>query len=101
VATRTGGEGIGLDDCPDAAARRRLYWIRTLRLTAILLAIWFAVTYLVILFALPLNRVSVFGFPFAFYMGAQGALIVYVALVVFYARYMNRLDREFGVHEED
>jgi putative solute:sodium symporter small subunit len=27
-------------------------------------------------------------------------LIVYVALIVFYAWYMNRLDREFGVAEE-
>lgn len=80
--------------------RRKEYWRRTLRITAILLAIWFVVTYVVIFFAVPLNQFTVLGFPFAFYMGAQGALVVYVALIVYYARYMNKLDREFGVAEE-
>jgi len=32
-------------------------------------------------------------------MGAQGALIVYVVIIWYYARYMNALDREYGVHE--
>ena len=30
---------------------------------------------------------------------AQGALLVYVAIIIFYARYMNRLDNEYGVEE--
>jgi putative solute:sodium symporter small subunit len=34
-------------------------------------------------------------------MGAQGALIVYVVMIWYYARYMNRLDREYGVDEAD
>ena len=42
-----------------------------------------------------------FGWPFAFYMGAQGALIVYLLLVAYYAYAMNRLDRRFGVDEDD
>jgi len=87
---------------PDSTAlRRREYWRRTLRVTAALLAVWFVVTYVVSWFAVPLNQFTFFGFPFAFYMGAQGSLIVYVGLIVFYAWYMNRLDREFGVAEED
>ncbi|WP_374605444.1 DUF4212 domain-containing protein [Arenimonas sp.] len=85
---------------PVTEERRKEYWRRTLRVTAILLSIWFVVTYVVIFFAVPLNQFTFVGFPFAFYMGAQGALIVYVALIVFYAWYMNRLDREFGVAEE-
>ncbi|MAL03583.1 MAG: hypothetical protein CL625_04840 [Arenimonas sp.] len=85
---------------PVTEERRKEYWRRTLRVTAILLSIWFVVTYVVIFFAVELNQFTFLGFPFAFYMGAQGALIVYVALIVFYAWYMNRLDREFGVAEE-
>jgi putative solute:sodium symporter small subunit len=81
--------------------RRAAYWRKTVTMTAILLAIWFVVTYVVAFFAVPLNNISFFGFPFAFYMGAQGALVVYLLLIFFYARYMNRLDREFGVSEED
>ncbi|HEY9142629.1 MAG TPA: DUF4212 domain-containing protein, partial [Arenimonas sp.] len=76
---------------PVTEERRKEYWRRTLRITAILLSIWFVVTYVVIFFAVPLNQFTFLGFPFAFYMGAQGALIVYVALIVFYAWYMNRL----------
>lgn len=85
---------------PVTEERRQEYWRRTLRITAILLAIWFLVTYVVIWFAVPLNQFTFLGFPFAFYMGAQGSLAVYVVLIVFYAWYMNRLDREFGVSEE-
>jgi putative solute:sodium symporter small subunit len=34
-------------------------------------------------------------------MAAQGALIVYVAIIGYYAWYMNRLDGEYGVSEGD
>jgi putative solute:sodium symporter small subunit len=36
-----------------------------------------------------------------FYMGAQGALIVYVLIVWYYARRMNDLDRQYGVNEAE
>jgi putative solute:sodium symporter small subunit len=32
-------------------------------------------------------------------MSAQGSLIVYVVLIWIYARYMNKLDIEYGVQE--
>ena len=75
------------------------YWRKNLRLTAILLGIWFVVTFVAIYFARELNEIVILGFPFAFYMGAQGALIIYVLIVGFYARRMNQLDKEYGVHE--
>ncbi len=79
--------------------KHREYWNRNLRLTAVLLGIWFVVTFVVIWFAKPLNDIVIAGFPFAFYMGAQGALIIYVAVIWYYARRMNQLDLEYGVHE--
>jgi putative solute:sodium symporter small subunit len=82
------------------SASREEYWSRNLRITAILMAIWFFVTYVLAFFARELNF-TFFGWPFSFYMGAQGALIVYVAIIFFYARYMSRMDREFGVEEEE
>jgi putative solute:sodium symporter small subunit len=75
------------------------YWQRNLRMTAILLAIWFVVTFVVIFFAPQLNEIVIMGFPFAFYMGAQGSLIIYVLIIWFYARRMNQLDNEYGVQE--
>lgn len=74
------------------------YWHRNLRITAILLAIWFIVTFVVAWFARELSF-NFFGWPFSFYMGAQGALVVYVWIIWYYARYMNRLDSEYGVEE--
>lgn len=79
----------------------REYWRKNIKLTAILLAIWFVVTYVVGFFARDLNAITVFGFPIGFYMGAQGALIVYVVIIFYYATRMNRMDREYGVAEED
>jgi putative solute:sodium symporter small subunit len=74
------------------------YWNKNLRITAILLAIWFVVTFVAGWFARELNEITLIG-PLGFYMGAQGALIVYVLIIWYYARYMNKLDKEYGVHE--
>jgi putative solute:sodium symporter small subunit len=79
--------------------RHREYWQRNLTITAILLAIWFVVTFVEAWFARELNNVSIGGFPLGFYMSAQGSLIVYVVLIGVYAWYMNRLDREYDVDE--
>ncbi len=68
-------------------------------MTAILLVIWFVVTFVVSYYARELSAISLFGFPFGFYMGAQGTLVIYVLIIWFYVRYMNALDREFGVSE--
>ncbi len=80
--------------------RHREYWRRNLRITAVLMAIWFVVTFVVGYAARDLSF-NFFGWPFSFWMGAQGALIVYVILIWYYARTMNRLDREYGVDEAD
>jgi len=81
--------------------KHKEYWRKNLRVTGILLAIWFVVTFVVSYFARELSGLTFFGFPFSFYMGAQGALIVYVLIVWYYARYMNALDKEYGVREGD
>lgn len=81
--------------------RHRAYWRRNLRVTAGLLLIWFLVTFVAAFYARELNAITIFGFPLGFYMGAQGALLVYLAIIGFYARYMNRLDKAFGVQEDE
>ena len=75
------------------------YWQKTLRITAILLFIWFLATFVVGFFARSLNEITFFGWPLAFYMAAQGSLIIYVVIIWYYARYMNRLDRVYDVQE--
>ena len=73
-------------------AKQRVYWRRTLRLTVALLVIWLVVTFVVSFYARELNEISFFGFPLGFYMGGQGALLIYVLIVGYYAQRMNRLD---------
>lgn len=80
--------------------RHRSYWQKNLRITGILLAIWFLVTFGVGYFARDLNF-NFFGWPFSFWVASQGALIVYVAIIWYYAHVMNKLDIEHGVAEEE
>lgn len=79
---------------------RRRYWRRSLRLTAILLGVWFVVTFGVAYFARELNF-DFFGWPFSFWVGAQGALVAYCLINGVYARCMARLDAEFGMTDND
>lgn len=50
--------------------------------------------------ARELNSISFFG-PLGFYMGAQGALLVYLLIIWVYGRYMNALDKEYGLDDKD
>lgn len=79
-------------------ARHHEYWSKNLRITGILLALWFFVTFVVVFFARDLTF-SFFGWSFSFWVAAQGALVVYCLIIWFYARYMNKLDIEYGVDE--
>jgi putative solute:sodium symporter small subunit len=75
------------------------YWQKNLNVTGALLVIWFLVTFGVAFFARELTF-NFFGWPFSFWVGAQGALVVYMILIWYYARTMNRLDQEHNVAEE-
>ena len=81
-------------------ARHQEYWKKTLNITAILMVVWFVATFVLGSYARDLNF-DFFGWPFSFYMAAQGSLVVYVVIIWFYARYMNNLDHEYGVDEGD
>ena len=80
--------------------RHRQYWRKTLNITAILLAIWFVATFVVGYFARSLSF-NFFGWPFSWWMGGQGSLVIYVLIIGFYAKYMNKLDNEYGVQETE
>lgn len=83
-----------------ASSSQRAYWSKNLRLTAILVTIWFVVSFVLVYFARDLNF-EFFGWPFSVWVAGQGALIVYCLIVWYYQRAMNRLDIAHDVHEED
>jgi putative solute:sodium symporter small subunit len=78
------------------------YWRYNIRLTLILLAIWFVTAYLLGgLLADSLNGIVFLGFPLGYYIAAQGALVVFVLEIAVYARLMNKKDLEYGIREEE
>ena len=77
-----------------AAARAR-HWQRCSRLTMLLLLVWLVTTFCSAFFARELAGLTVFGWPLSFYLAAQGAALIYLAIVAFYALSMGRLDRHF------
>ena len=82
--------------------RKAEYWQRNLRYLGILLSVWFLVSYgFGILLADMLDSIRLGGFKLGFWFAQQGSIYVFVILIFIYVRLMNRLDREFNVHEEE
>jgi putative solute:sodium symporter small subunit len=76
------------------------YWKRNLGLTLTLLAIWFLVgLVLAIVLAPALNRFTFLGGPLGFWIAQNGAIYVFLVLILVYASRMNSLDDEFGVED--
>ena len=83
----------------DQAGRRRpadgTAWAKLLRVTVVLLAIWFLVgPVLGILLVEPLNEVSLGGIPLGFWISQQGSIYVFIILIFVYAILGDRWDRE-------
>ncbi len=84
---------------PETRAR---YWRKNLSYLALLLGVWFLVSYgFGILLVDQLDRIRIGGFGLGFWFAQQGSIYVFVILVFVYVRLMNRLDRQFGVQEND
>ncbi|BAN22808.1 membrane protein [Caballeronia insecticola] len=74
------------------ARAHRAYWRFNIALIVVLMTIGFVVSFGLPLFAQRLNNVRVAGFPLPFYFGAQGAILVYVALIAVYIVLMQLAD---------
>jgi putative solute:sodium symporter small subunit len=76
------------------------YWRRNLRILAVLLTIWFVVSYgFGILLVDQLNTIRIGGFQLGFWFAQQGSIYVFIALIFYYVYAMNKLDKEFDVDE--
>ncbi|MDR5756694.1 DUF4212 domain-containing protein [Caballeronia sp. LZ035] len=74
------------------ARAHRTYWRFNLALIAVLMTIGFVVSFGLPLVAQRVDHVRVAGFPLPFYFGAQGAILVYVGLIVVYIVLMQVAD---------
>ena len=87
----------------DSPANQEEHWRKTTRLMFIHLGIWLFFGYIIHMFVVPLNKITIpiLGFPLGFYMAAQGSLIVFVVMLFMFARQQNRLDQEHGYAEDE
>lgn len=76
------------------------YWKKNLRFLAILLLVWFMVSFgFGILFRAPLDQIRFGGFKLGFWFAQNGSIYVFIALIFVYVFWMNRLDRDYDVDE--
>ena len=79
----------------------QLYWKKNLQYLAVLLLIWFVVSYgCGILFVDELDNIRFGGFKLGFWFAQQGSIYVFVLLIFVYVYLMNKLDRKYNVEED-
>lgn len=76
------------------------YWKTNLKYLAILLSIWFVVSFgCGILFVEQLNQIRLGGFKLGFWFAQQGSIYVFVILIFVYIRLMNKLDKKYNLND--
>lgn len=77
------------------------YWQKNLRILAGLLVVWFIASYgCGIIFADALNGIRLGGYKLGFWFAQQGAIYVFIGIIYTYIYKMNKLDREYDVHDD-
>ena len=91
-----------LSETPDAAKEDDVgYWSTNIRIISICLVIWAVVSFGFGIILRPLlSGIEVGGTDLGFWFAQQGSILVFLALIFFYAWRMNRLDKQYGVDEE-
>ena len=85
----------------ERAQELKSYWKQNIKYIAILLSIWFTVSYLFgIVIVDELDRVKLVGFPLGYWFANQGSEIIFCLLIIVYVRLMNKLDHKFNVYED-
>ena len=65
------------------------------------LAIWFVFSIVIFMFGESLNNGSFLGYPLAYYMCAQGSIVIFVVLIFWFANRQEKIDEEFGFAERE
>jgi len=77
------------------------YWRTNLKILLGCLIVWFVCSYgFGIILAEPLNKISLGGYKLGFWFAQQGSIYIFLVLIFYYVWRMNKLDREYDVHED-
>ena len=83
-----------------ATKELQAYWKENLGIIAVLLSIWFIVSYVCgILIVNQLDAYSIGGFPLGFWFANQGSLVTFVVLIWVYVWLLDRLDIKYNVQQ--
>ena len=82
-------------------SNKERHWEKTKGLMIITLAIWFVFSIVIFMFGESLNNGSFLGYPLAYYMCAQGSIIIFVVLIFWFANRQEKIDEEFGFTEKE
>ncbi len=80
-------------------SNKERHWEKTKGLMMITLAIWFVFSIVIFMFGESLNNGSFLGYPLAYYMCAQGSIVIFVVLIFWFANRQEKIDEEFGFAE--
>ena len=80
-------------------SNKEKHWEKTKGLMILTLIIWFIAGYLIFMFGSSLNNSSFLGYPLAYYMCAQGSIVIFVVLIFWFANKQEKIDEEFGFTE--
>ena len=77
-------------------SNKEKHWGKTKNLMIITLIIWFIFSILIFMFGEGINTLSFLGYPLAYYMSAQGSIVIFVVLIFWFANRQEKIDEEFG-----
>ncbi len=78
------------------------YWRTNLKLVTACLIVWFIVSFFFgIMIHDVLNHIQIGGYKLGFWFAQQGSMYIFIALIFYYSIRMNKIDRQFGVEEEE
>ncbi|UJW58888.1 DUF4212 domain-containing protein [Bacillus sp. A116_S68] len=77
------------------------YFKERTRYMSIYFIVWFVVSYGVVIFAEPLSHFSINGYPFHYFMGAQGSIVTFIVLLFINASVSDAIDKKFGILKND
>ena len=80
-------------------SNKERHWEKTKGLMILTLAIWFIFSIVIFMFGESLNNGSFLGYPLAYYMCAQGSIVIFVVLIFWFANRQEKIDEEFGFAE--
>ena len=80
-------------------SNKERHWEKTKGLMMLTLSIWFVFSIVIFMFGESLNNGSFLGYPLAYYMCAQGSIVIFVVLIFWFANRQEKIDEEFGFAE--